>query len=46
MVSTSLTDFRMLANSLLWSLRSEASSNRRFDEVLLLANAVIKSPDT
>src|ERR1700681_3486569 len=32
MVSTSPTDRRMLASSMLWSVRSEASSRRRLDE--------------
>src|SRR4051812_44864605 len=40
MVSTTPTDCRMPANSLLWSLRSDASSSRRLDEVLL-AEAVM-----
>src|SRR5580704_5366345 len=42
-VSTSPTELRMWASSLLWSARSEASSKRRLGEVCL-AVAVIRLP--
>ena len=40
MVSTWPTDCRMLASSVLWSLRSEASSSRRLVGVLLVADVM------
>src|SRR5215468_1350676 len=40
-VSTSPTDCRMVASSLLLSVRSDASRRRRFGDVVLLAEAVM-----